>query len=182
MNPDVPWGPNAELLVELGLAGDRGAGTAYRVEGIDGHTVASVRVVPAGTPSAAPAALRVRPLLPPPGPFDRSGILLLTVYTEVPGGRAPLVAFEERIADSYYRSMAAIRFRYTGACDVSAEGVEAPGTGGEAYSIDAATREEALALDRDAPDPTPEEAAILAECRTYKTDEPTRWIWLLPER
>ncbi len=177
---DVPWGPGSELLVELGLHVDPSSGTAYRVEGIEGYDEASVRIVPAGTASSAPATIRIRPLLPAPGPFDRAGIILLTAYNELPGGREPLLAFEQRIAEGYYDSMAKVRYRYTGACDVTATGIEAPGTGGEAYSIDAATPEEALELDRNAPPPTPEEEAVLAECRTYKTDEPTRFVWLVP--
>ena len=116
----------------------------------------------------------------PPGPFDLTGLLCLTPFVEVAGGRESLVAFEERIGRRYYEFIAAARFRYAAACDLQVHGLPLEATCAEVYSIDARTKAEAQALDASTSPEPPDVAAFYAECSALKVPGSGRQIWLFP--
>jgi hypothetical protein len=178
VKPQVHWSSRSELHVSF--ANEGGAGHDWRVEGLTGFTAANPSIVQAG--SAAPAGPHVvlRPLTPPPGPFDLAGLLLITPFVEVAGGREALVAFEERIGRRYYEYILGARFRYAAACDVQVSGLALEATCAEVYSIDARTKAEAEALDASMSSEPPDVAAFYAECRALKVPGSGRQIWMFP--
>jgi hypothetical protein len=174
----VTWSRDAELIVEFHE--HAGPDHPYRVEGLDGFEAASARIAPRGSHAELAPSIRLRPLSDPAGPFDLSGILYLTPFLEQPGAREPLIAFEERIGRRYYEFMAAVRWRYAAACDVEVAGLPIEATCAEVYSIDAASRAEAEALDAlTSPEP-PDVAEFYRECAALKVRGSTRRIWLIP--
>jgi hypothetical protein len=176
----VQWTIDSELQVAFASKAD--AEYPWRVEGMAEFAGANPRIVAAG--AAAPAAphLILRPLTPPPGPFDLTGLLCITPFVEIPGARAVLVAFEARIGRRYYDFLAGARFRYAAACDVQVSALPIEATCAEVYSIDAQTRDEAEALDASTSPEPPDVAAFYAECRALKVPGSGRQVWLFPPK
>lgn len=167
-------------MLQITLAARTDATHRYRVEGLPGFGAASAHIVPAEQGGLAGPHLLLRPLTPPPGPFDLRGILWLTPFVEVPGTRDRLVEFERRIGRRYYEFMAAARFRYAAACDVTSSGVPLEATCAEVYSIDATTRAEAEALNESTSPEPPDVLEFYRECSALKVPASGRSIWLLP--
>lgn len=172
----VPWSVAAQLLIDL----DPPAGATHRVEGLPGATRAAVRIVGADVPGG-PRSLRLRPLVEPPGPFDLDGILFFSPFreTDPDPARTALRAFERRIGPRYYEFLLAARHRYAATCEITAVGIEAPGTCAELYSVDAATVDEARALD-DGNEAPPDVLAIFDECRAFIVPGSHTQVYLVP--
>jgi hypothetical protein len=178
MEQVVRWSSRSEL--HISFASDRGAEHHWRVEGLPGFTTADPRIVQTGTAAPIGPHLVLRPLTPPPGPFDLAGLLCITPFVEVAGARETLVAFERRIGRRYYDYIAGARFRYAAACDVQVSELPLAATCAEVYSIDARTKAEADALDASISPEPPDVAAFYAECRALKVPGSGRQVWMFP--
>jgi hypothetical protein len=176
-SPAVAWSRQLELLVELDPAGEA---EALRVEGLPPVTRARARIVKVGRSAVAGPHLRLRPLVEPPGPFGVDGIILITPFVETRADRSELEAFERRIGRRYYDFLLGARYRYAATCSIEGSGLELPGTCAEVYSIDAASREEAVALDQ-ANEAPPDIRAIYRECAAFIVPGSHSAIWLTAE-
>ena len=170
------WSVDRVLLIDL----DPPAGSTHRVVGLSGAALAAVRIGAAGE-RGSHRSLRLRPLVDPPGAFGIEGLLRLTPFLEADPDpqRTALRAFERRIGPRYYEYLLAQRFRYAATCAIDAAGIDPPGTCAELYSIDAATIEEADALD-DGDAPPGDILAIYEECRDFIVPGSHRTIHLVP--
>ncbi|GAC1664664.1 MAG: hypothetical protein NVS9B8_05210 [Candidatus Limnocylindrales bacterium] len=172
------WGTGRALDVRFAAVPD--PAHRYRVDGLPGFLAAAVDIVDGGAGLPHGPALRFRPVVDPPGPFDLAGILFLTPFREAPGQRTQMVRFETRIGRRYYEFMAAVRWRYAAACAVDVVGLDLDVTASEVYSIDAADRAEAEALDAQTSPEPPDIVAFYEECRQLKVPGSGHRIWLFP--
>ncbi len=177
---DVPslidWSAARRLLITM----DPRGGSTHRVIGLDGVSEAAVCIAGLDT-EAGSRSLSLRPLVDPPGPFGVDGLLMFSPFRETDPDpeRVALREFERRIGKRYYDFLLAQHYRYAATCEITAVGIEAPGSCAELYSIDAASVDEAKALDA-GNQPTPDILAIYAECKRFIVPGSHRQVWLVP--
>ena len=173
----IPWGTEAALAIANGDG-------RHSVEGLAGWVRADVRLGPA---NGTRASLVARPLVAAVGPFDAEGVIALSPFRLHPERRLDdLVEFERRIGRLYYDYMAEARWRYGCLCELTSDVPGLDGALAEVYSIDAASRVEARALDDALGQPPKEMLDIYADCSDFKAPGridvvPDGWIWLVPD-
>ena len=169
------WSTDTALHVTLT---HDGAG-AYNLDGLDGFSSAEAHLAAAAEPPPA-GGIALVPCANPAGRFAIEGMIAIKVYVCQPGREEELVQFERDTQDRYYNFMAPVGWRYGGLCTVRSTVPELPQPFAEVYSIDAANRVEAEALDAKTK-PEPQEILDIYEaCAAYVVKGQGRWLWLGP--